>query len=336
MEESREGRGHSHGMRRRTALGLGAAFTTALASRAWAEGYPDRPIRMIVPFAPGGGGDIIVRLIGQQLGQHLGENVVIENRAGAGGDVGTDVAVHSRPDGYTLLMANVAPIAINVHLYKKLPYDPLKDFTAISPFAVFPNVLVVRPNLDVHSVAELIAYAKTNPQGLSFASAGTGSITHLSAEMFKLATGVPMVHVAYRGGGPALAALAGSQIDLYFSSVPAALPYIKAGTLRALGVTSRNRVASAPDIPTLQEAGLPGYEAVTWIGLVGPAGVPAPVVERLNREASDILRAPEMKQRLIGIGAEAFIATPAAFDTYIRTEVKRWADVVKAAGLSPQ
>ena len=323
-------------MRRRTLLGSGAAALASLTSRARAETYPDRPIRMIVPFAPGGGGDIIVRLIGQQLGQRLGENVVIDNRAGAGGDVGTDVAVHSRPDGYTLLMANVAPIAINVHLYRKLPYDPLKDFTAISPFAVFPNILVVRPNLDVHSVAELVAYAKTKPQGLSFASAGTGSITHLSAEMFKLATGIPMVHVAYRGGGPALAALAGSQIDLYFGSLPASLPYVKAGTLRALGVTSRTRVSSAPDIPTLQEAGLPGYEAVTWIGLVGPAGIPAAVVDRLNHEVSDILATPEMKQRLISVGAEAFIDTPAGFEAYIHTEVNRWADVVKAAGLIPQ
>lgn len=328
------GEGDTPAIGRRAALG--ALLAASVAGAARAVDYPDHAIRIVVPFAPGGGGDIIVRLIGQQLAERLGQSVIVDNRAGAGGNVGTEVAARAKPDGYTLLMANVAPMAINVSLYRHLPYDPATSFSAISPLAVFPNVLVVPPSLGVSNVAELIALGRRKPGGLTFASAGAGSITHLSAELFASRTGLSMVHAAYRGGGPALAALAGAQVDLYFSSVPGALPYLKSGTLRGLAVTSAHRVSSLPDVPTLAESGLPGFEAVTWIGLVGPAGLPEPIVERLNHEVADILAQPALRARLQAIGAEPFHATPAEFADYIRSEIKRWADVVKTTKLTIQ
>jgi tripartite-type tricarboxylate transporter receptor subunit TctC len=335
MERNRQNRPSQLELTRRAALGATAAALFAGAARA-TEAYPDRPIRVVVPFSPGGGGDIIVRLIGQELTTRLGQTVLVDDRAGAGGNVGSEVVAHAKPDGYTLLMSNVAPMAINATLYRKLPYDPVASFTAITPLAVFPNVLVVPPSLGVSTLAELIQLGKTKPGGLTFASAGAGSITHLSAEMMAARTGLKMVHAAYRGGGPALAALAGSQVDLYFSSLPAALPYVKSGTLRALGVTSARRAKGAPDIPTLAESGLPGFEAVTWIGLVGPAGMPAAVVDRLNREVGDILAQSAMEQRLVALGAEPLHSSPAEYADYIRAEVARWAEVVHSAGLQPQ
>jgi tripartite-type tricarboxylate transporter receptor subunit TctC len=315
---------------------LGLASLPIAPSAGRAAGYPDRPIRIIVPFEAGGGGDIIVRLIGQQLSQRLGQPVVVENHTGASGNIGTDYVAHARPDGYTLLMANVAPMAINAALFKQLPYNPVKDFTAISPLAVFANILVVPPSLNVHSVGELVALSKSRPAGLNYASAGAGSITNLAAVMFRLATRINMVQVPFRGGGPAVAALVGAQVDLYFSSLPAALPYVKDGRLVALGVTSAKRTASAPDIPTLAESGLAGFNADTWIGLVGPAGLPDDVVARLNAAVTEILHSPEMAERLRKFGAEPSIGTAADYAAYIRAENARWADVVRQAGIPPQ
>jgi tripartite-type tricarboxylate transporter receptor subunit TctC len=301
-----------------------------------AAGYPDRPIRIIVPFEAGGGGDIIVRLIGQELSQRLGEAVLVENRAGASGNIGTDVVAHARPDGYTLLMSNVAPMAINAALFKQLPYNPVKDFTAVSPLAVFVNVLVVPPGLNVHSIKELVALSKSRPAGLNYASAGNGSITNLAAVMFRVATRANMVQVPYRGGGPAVAALLGAQVDLYFSSLPAALPYVKDGRLVALGVTSAKRTASAPEIPTLAELGLAGFNADTWIGLVGPAGLPDDVVVKLNAAVTDILNTPAIAERIRKFGAEPSIGSASDYAGYIRAENARWVDVVKQAGIPPQ
>ncbi len=301
-----------------------------------AAGYPDRPIHIVVPFEPGGGGDIIVRLVANELSQRLGVAVVVENRTGASGNIGTDVVAHAHPDGYTLLMANVAPMAINAALYKQLPYDPRKDFTAIAPLAVFVNVLVVPPSLGVHSVSEFVALSKQRPAGLNYASAGAGSITNLSAVMFRMATGANMVQVPFRGGGPAITALVGAQVDAYFSSLPAALPYVKNGQLIALGVTSAERSASTPDIPTLAEQGLAGFDAVTWVGLVGPAGVPADAVARLNKEVTEILRAPAMVERMRQVGAEPSYGTADNYAAYIRSEIKRWAEVVREANIPSQ
>src|ERR1700730_1610279 len=269
-----------------------------------AESYPDRPIRIIVPFEAGGGGDIIVRLIGQKLSQRLGQAVIVENRAGASGNIGTDVVAHARPDGYTLLMSNVAPMAINAAVFKQLPYNPVKDFAAISPLAVFVNILVVPPSLNVHSVSELVALSKNKPSGLNYATAGNGSITNLAAVMFRLATGANMTQVPYRGGGPAIAALVGAQVDAYFSSLPAALPYVKDGRLIALGVTSAKRTESAPEISTLAEAGLTGFDADTWIWLAGPAGLPDDVVANLKAAVTDLLHSPGMAERLRKFGGD--------------------------------
>jgi tripartite-type tricarboxylate transporter receptor subunit TctC len=301
-----------------------------------AEGYPERPIHIIVPFEPGGGGDIIVRLIGQELSQRLGQAVVVENRTGASGNIGTDVVAHARPDGYTLLMSNVAPMAINASVFKQLPYDPVKDFTAIAPLAVFVNILVVPPSLNAHSVSELVELSKKKPAGLNYATAGNGSITNLAAVMFRVATGANMTQVPYRGGGPAIAALVGAQVDAYFSSLPAALPYVRDGRLVALGVTSAKRAESAPEIPTLAEAGLAGFDADTWIGLVGPAGMPDDVVAKLNTAVSEILHTPAMAERLRKFGAEPSFGSAAEYAAYIRGENKRWAEVVRQGEIVPQ
>jgi tripartite-type tricarboxylate transporter receptor subunit TctC len=323
-------------MRRLAAVFAVLAGMLMTPSLGQADGYPDRPIRIIVPFEAGGGGDIIVRLIGHELSQRLGQVVLVENRAGASGNIGTDFVAHARPDGYTLLMSNVAPMAINAAVFKQLPYDPVKDFTAISPLAVFVNILVVPPSLNVHSVSELVALSKSKPSGLNYASAGNGSITNLAAVMFRLATAANMTQVPYRGGGPAIAALVGAQVDAYFSSLPAALPYVKDGRLIALGVTSAKRTESAPEITTLAEAGLAGFDADTWIGLVGPAGLPEDVVAKLNAAVTDILRSSAIAERLRKFGAEPSFGAAADYASYIRAENKRWAEVVRQGGIEPQ
>jgi tripartite-type tricarboxylate transporter receptor subunit TctC len=327
----------STGIARRIAAALLGALALLLAAAPGrGAGYPDRPIHIIVPFEPGGGGDIIVRLVGQELSQRLGVAVVVENRTGASGNIGTDVVAHAAADGYTLLMANVAPMAINAALYRQLPYDPVKNFTAIAPLAVFANILVVPPSLGVHDVKALVALSKNRPAGLNYASAGAGSITNLAAVMFGLSTGANMVQVPFRGGGPAIAALVGAHVDLYFSSLPAALPYIQSGQLVALGVTSAARSASAPEIPTLAESGLPGFDAVTWIGLVGPAGLPDEVVARLNTAVNEILRTPAMQDRMLQVGAEPSFGSADGYAAYIRSELTRWAEIVRAAHIPPQ
>lgn len=301
-----------------------------------AADYPDRPIRIIVPFEAGGGGETIVRMVGQELSQRLGQPVVVENRAGASGNIGSEVVARANPDGYMLLMSNVAPMAINPALFKRLPYDPVKDFTAVSPLAIFANVLVVPAGLGVHSVGELVGLGKRRPDGLNYASAGVGSITNLAAVMFRTATGTNMTQVPYRGGGPAIVAVAGAQVDLYFSSLPAALPLVKDGKLIALGVTSATRSASAPEIPTLAESGLPGFDAVTWIGLVGPHGLADDVVARLNAAVTDILKSPAIVEKMRAVGAEASVGSAADYATYIRGENTRWAAVVREAHIPAQ
>lgn len=309
-----------------------AAAATALAQNVAAQEYPQRPIRFIVPFAAGGGGDIVVRTVAQRLTEAMGPPVVVDNRSGAGGNVGTDLAAKSAPDGYTILMANVAPIAINVSLYKKLPYDSVKDFAPVSLMAVFPNVLVVHPSVAAKSVKELIALAKAHPGQLTYASAGNGSTTHLAAELFKSMAGLDMIHVPYKGGGPALVDLIAGQVNLYFGSMPAALPHVKNGKLRALAVTSAKRSRAAPELPTVAESGFPGFAADTWIGVLAPAGTPGPIVVRLNREIVKILQQPELEEKLSAQGAEPVTNSPEQFAAYIKSEIRKWAKVVKESG----
>jgi tripartite-type tricarboxylate transporter receptor subunit TctC len=334
METDRPGGQSQRGIGRRSLILSVTAAAVPLTAHA--ATYPDHPVRIVVPFSPGGGGDIIMRLLAQELTTRLGQTVLVENRTGAGGNVGTEVVAHAKPDGYSLLMANVAPMAINASIYPSLPYDPVKSFSAIAPIGVFPNILVVPPSLGVSSLAELIALGKSKPGGLTYASAGVGSITQLAALMMAQRAGFSMVHAAYRGGGTALTALAGKEVDLYFSSLPAALPFVKSGTLKALAVTSAQRSIAEPAIPTMAESGMPGFEAVTWIGLVGPAGMPAPIVERLHKELAEILDRPAFQKRLIEVGAEASHGTSAAFADYIRAEQTRWADAVRAANIKPE
>lgn len=296
--------------------------------------YPTKPIRFIVPFAPGGGGDIIVRTVAQKLTPRLGVTVVVDNRTGAGGNVGTELAAHAPADGYTLLMANVAPMAINVSVYKPLPYDPVRDFAPISLMASFPNVLVVHPAVAARSIAELIALARSKPGELTYASAGNGSTTHLAAEFFRAQAGLKLIHVPYKGGGPALTDLLAGQVTMYFGSMPASLPHIRSGRLRALGVTSLQRVRAAPDIPTVAESGFPGFEAVTWIGAVAPAGTSSAIVTRLNREIAGVMRESDVGERLEAQGAEPRSDTPEAFAEYIRREIRKWAAVVRDGGIA--
>jgi len=301
-----------------------------------AQSYPTRSIRFVVPYPPSGGADIIVRAVAQKLTERLGQTVVVDNRAGAGGNVGTEIVARAPADGHTLLLANVAPIAINVSMHKQLPYDPVKDFTAISLLATFPNVLVVHPSVPARSIPELVALARSRPGQLTFASAGTGSTTHLSAELFRSHARLDLVHVPYKGGGPALIDVLGGQVTMYFSSLPGALPHVRGGKLRALGVTSLRRAVGAPEIPAVAEAGFPGFEAVTWIGTVAPAGLPRPITERLHGELVQIIGAPDMRDRLVGLGAEAVTNTPEEFAAYIRSEIGKWAKVVRDARISAE
>ncbi|NLS06083.1 tripartite tricarboxylate transporter substrate binding protein [Rhizobium sp. P32RR-XVIII] len=297
-----------------------------------ADDYPSKAIRIVVPFAPGGGGDIVVRLISQKLTERTHQSVVVDNRSGAGGDLGTALVAKAKPDGYTLVMANVAPMAINVTLDKHLPYDPRKDFAPVSLIASFPNVLVVKPSLGVTTFQQLVDMARKNPGKLTFASAGTGSTTHLAAELLKSAGHLDLVHVPYRGGGPAAEATISGDVSMYFASLPAALSYMKNGQLLGLAVTSSKRWNTAQQIPTVAENGFPGFEAVTWIGIAAPAGTPDVVVTKLNSLLGEIMHDPQVAAKVRELGAEPLTDTPQEFADYIKSEVDKWADVVRISG----
>lgn len=302
------------------------------AATTFAADYPSRPIRFVVPYPPSGAADIVARIVAQKLGDSLGATVVVDNRAGAGGNLGTDLVAKAAPDGYTLLMGNVGPLAINVSLFKRLPYDPLKDLAPVSFMVAYPNVLVVNPSLPAKSVSELVALAKSRPGQLSYASAGTGSSTHLAAELLKSMAAINMAHVPYKGGGQAIIDVMAGQVHLYFSSMLGALPHVKSGKLRALAVTGTRRSRAAPELPTVAESGFPGYEANNWVGLLVPAGTPAAVILRLNREIVRIFGQPDVQERLAAQGGEAETGTPEKFADYLRAEIKKWAKVVTSSG----
>ncbi len=301
-----------------------------------AQDYPTRPIRFVVPFPASGGGDIIIRALSQKLSERLGQAVVVDNRSGAGGNVGTEIVARAPADGYTLVMANVSPMAINTSIYKKMPYNPLTDFTPISLVASFPNILVVHPSLPARSVQELVSLARARPGQLTFASAGAGSTTQLSAEFFKSQAKIDMVHVPYKGGGQALIDVIAGHVTLYFSSVPGAMPHVRSQKLRGLAVTSLTRSSAAPALPTFHESGYPGFEAATWIGAAAPAGLARPIVTRLNTEIVDIMRAPDMRERLVNQGAEPQTNTPEQFAAYIKSEIAKWAKIVRDTGIATQ
>jgi tripartite-type tricarboxylate transporter receptor subunit TctC len=309
-----------------------AALALAAPSGAQAPAYPTKPIRLVVPFPPGGATDILAREVSKHLTETWGQSVVVDNRPGAGGNIGTELVAKAAPDGYTLEMGTVGTHAINASLYAKMPFDHVKDFAPVILVAGVPNVLVVNPSVRVNSVQELIAYAKANPGKLNFASSGPGTSIHLSGELFKVMAGVQMTHVPYKGSAPALQDLLGGQVQLMFDNLPPSLPQIKAGKLRALAVTSATRAPALPDVPTIAESGLPGFEASSWFGILAPAGTPPAIIAKMNMEVAKWLASPEGKEKLVAIGANGAGGSPEDFARHIQAETAKWAKVVKESG----
>jgi tripartite-type tricarboxylate transporter receptor subunit TctC len=299
------------------------------------QAYPTKPVRLVVPSAPGGGTDITARVMAPKLSEFLGQQVVVENRAGAGTMIGGEVVARAAPDGYTLLMG-ISTLAINPAMYKKVPYDALKDFAPITQTVSLPNVLVVHPSLPAKTVKELVAFAKARPGQLQFASAGVGTNPHLAAELFLSMTGTKMLHVPYKGSGAGVIDVIAGHVPVMTPSILTGLPHAKTGRLRALGVTSAKRAGGAPDIPTIAEAGVPGYEAVQWFGILAPAGTPRPVVDRVHREAVRVLQSADIKERLQADGADPVANSPEEFAAFLRSESVKWAKVVKAVGIQPE
>jgi tripartite-type tricarboxylate transporter receptor subunit TctC len=300
-----------------------------------AQAWPAKPLRYIVPFPPGGGADLVARAVAQKLTEQGGMSVVVENRPGAGTIVGAEAAARSAPDGYTLFMGSNTTNAINPNLHPKLPYDTLKDFAPVSRLSAFPNILVVHPSMPVKSVKELIALGKARPGQLNYGSSGTGTPAQLAGVMFGDAAGVKMVHVPYKGSAPALSALIGGETQLMFASLGSSLNFIKGGRLRPLAVTSAKRSAAIPEMPTIEESGFPGFEAITWHGMMVPAGTPAPIVQRLNAEVVKILRQAEFVAWLLSQGADATPSTPEEFTAFLKTELALYARLVKQSGMKP-
>ncbi len=309
---------------------LSASFVYA--GPAPAQTYPARPIRAIVPFSPGGATDAVMRMMAPRLSENIGQQVVVENRPGGAATIGMDVVAKSAPDGYTLGVANLT-FSINPILLKKMPYDSDKDLTLVSHITIVPFILAVHPSVPARSVKELIALAKKRPGELNYSSSGQASATQMATELFKLLTGTDMVHVPFTGGGPALVAALSGEVSVYFGSIPALMPHTKSGRLRALGVTTLQRDPSVSDLPTIAEAGVPGYQAAEWQGIVVRSGTPRAVVGRLNQEIVKTLKAPDLKERFAAVGAQALGSTPEEFAGHIRKERATWSKVIKAAGI---
>jgi len=313
-------------MKRLIAVGL-----LTLAGLTHAQTWPTRPIKLVVPFAAGGTTSILARAMADKLSPLLGQPVIVDNRPGAGGNVGMDAVAKSEPDGYTLLMGPIG-LAINPALYSKMSFDPLKDLAPIGLYAGVPNLLVVHPSVPAQSLKDLIALFKANPGKYNYASNGNGTSSHLAAEMLKSSAGVDIVHIPYKGGAPAMADLLAGQVTMLFDQMPAVMPQVKAGKVRALGVSSAQRSAAAPDVPSLAEAGLPGFDMTVWFGLLAPARTPPAVLQRVNTEMSKVLQDPEFRSFLAGLGVSPLGGSPEAFAAFIQTETQRWAQVVKASG----
>ena len=315
---------------------LGALMGTA-SGVVWAQGtaagYPGKPIRLVLPYPPGGGTDTIARPLAQRLSDNLGQQVVIDNRGGAGGAIGMELVARSAPDGYTIVLAITAQLAVNVSLFKKLPYDPVRDYAPITLLATGPYLLVVHPSVPVKSVKELIALARARPGELTYASSGNGSGGHLAAELLKTMAGIKMLHIPYKGGGPALIDLLSGQVQVLFATYAAGRGHIQSGRIRALGVTTSKRPAAIPDLPTIAEAGVPGYDSGVWYALLAPAGTPRDVVAKLNGEIVGALNHPEFHKMLVGRAIDPIGSTPEELGKYIKSEIVKWAKVVKDAGV---
>lgn len=312
------------------ALALNAALAaqTVIAQ----NDYPARPLRLIVPTAPGGGTDFTARTIAQKLGEAIGQTVIVDNRPGAAGNIGVDIAAKASPDGYTLVMP-ITSFSINPHLYDKLPFDTVADFAPIVLAASAPLLLVLNPAVPAKSVSELIAVAKSKPGQLNYANSGNGTTAHLAGELFKKMAGVNLVSVPYKGGGPAVIDLIAGQVQVYFSTIPAALAQVQAGRLRGVAVTATRRVPLIPDVPTVAESGLPGFEVIGWFGIFAPAATPKPIIARLNTEINTVLRAPETQKRFSSDGLVTGGGSPAELGNFLRAEVAKWGALIKDAGL---
>ncbi len=314
------------------AASMSGVPTAGTAAPADAGSYPERPIRLMVPYPPGGTADLMARVIGQRLSDNWNRTIVIDNRGGAGGNIATEMVARAEPDGYTLLLCNAPVLAINPALYKTVPFDPMRDFAPVSPIAEVPLFLVVHPSLPVRNLGEFLAYVRSRRGDVNYASGSVGSTTHLSAELFKTMAGVQMNHIPYKGSGPALAAMVAGEVTIMFELMPSAMPFVKADRLRALAVTSAKRSPLMPSLPTIAEAGLPGYEVASWFAFCAPAKTPGTVVGKLNKEVGTIVATPEMSERLAGLGAQPLTMTPEQFGAFIRKEIVKWSKVVKDSG----
>ena len=307
-------------------LGIVSGIALAQKSR-----YPDKPVRFVVPFAPGGGTDIIARAMAQKLSEAFGQSVVVDNRGGAGGTIGAEIAAKSTPDGYTMIMVS-GSYAVNAGLYK-LPYDPLNGIDTVTLVGTSPFIVALNPSVPVKNVKELIALAKAKPASLNYASTGTGGITHMATELFRLMAGIDIVHIPYKGTGPALNDVIGGQVQMIFGSILATLPQVKSGRLKGIAVSGSKRSDAAPDMPTVAESGLPGYEVTLWYGVWGPKGLPKEVISRWNAELAKILKSPDMRARLATEGLDALGSTPGEFRAHLKAEIAKWAKVIKDANV---
>ena len=326
---------HSSFIIHHSAFILLCAALAAFSAPALAQQYPTRPVRFVVPFAPGGSTDTLARTIGVKLADALGQQVVVDNRTGANGDIGMEIVARSRPDGYTIVLGYIANLAIAPSLYAKMPYDPVKDFAPITQPASSPNVLTAHPSVQAKTLQELIALAKAKPGQISFASTGVASVGHLTGELINNLAGIRMTHVPYKGSGQAVTDILGGHVQVMFSGFSSTLHHIRAGKLRALAVTGPKRSPALAEVPTISEQGFPGVEATAWYGILAPAGTPKPVVARLHGDLVKVLKQPDVVQKLDGLGFEIVASTPEQFGAYIRTEIKKWEKVVRASGAKP-
>ena len=321
---------------RRTVSSICAALLCAVSMAAYSQAYPGKPVRFLVGFTPGGGNDIVARIVATKITEIWGQQLVVENRPGAGSNIAAEAVARAVPDGYTLLLCITATHAINPALYKKIPYDHIRDFAPVSLIGTTANVLVVHPSLPVKSVGQFIAYAKANPGKISYASGGVGTSLHLSMELLRSMTGINVVHIPYKGTGPAATDLIGGQVPSMFGNLPSQLPNINNGRLRPLGVTSARRSAQLPDVPTFIESGVPGFEVTAWYGICAPAGMPGQVLAKLNADAVKALNSPDLRQRLTDQGVEAAPSTPGEFSAFIQSETVKWAKVVRSSGATAE
>jgi tripartite-type tricarboxylate transporter receptor subunit TctC len=320
-------------MKVRTAAILLALLAPLWADESMAQDYPARSVRLVIPFAPGGSNDILGRLVANRLSESIGQQVVPDNRPGAGGSIGAELVAKSAPDGYTLLIGHIGTLAVNPTLYRKLAYNPVTDFQPISLIAKVPNIMVVHPSVPARSIRELIALARAQPGALVYGSGGSGGAGHLATEYFKLMAKVNIIHIPYKGTGPAIIDLLAGQTQIVFAGVPGISAQVRANKLRALGVSTSTRLAVFPEVPTIAEAGVPGYEATQWYGLLAPAGTAKAVIDRLNRELVNGLKTKHVQERLAADGSEPYPSTPEEFMSFIKAEIARWAPVIKAADI---